>query len=145
MSCSLARWLTAAALAAIAFGAQAQERAVYRCGADGRSYGQEPCAAGRSVAVDDTRSAQQIAQARQVAQRDAARADALAREREQRERAALHRGAARIGPVAAAAPDAARCKAARRPGKASCAAKEAAPRRGDRAEKVTLYRATPAR
>lgn len=112
--------------------ASAQDR-VYRCGADGRSYSDEPCAGGRSIVVDDARSPQQVAQARDAAQREARMAEALARERRRSEREAPQRLAAGIGkpaPVAEACPAGARCSA-----------RGAHRARQDRLQKVTLYRA----
>ena len=116
-------------LAPLAF---AQDR-VYRCGADGRSYSDEPCAGGRSIVVDDVRSPQQVAQARDAAQREARLAEALARERRRAEREAPQRLAAGIGKPAVpaeACPTAARCTV--RSGHRA---------RQDRLQKVTLYRA----
>lgn len=120
--------LLMACLGCLAFAAQAQER-VYRCGADGRSYSQEPCAAGRTVEVADPRSAQQAAQSRQAAQRDAKLADALERQRLLAEREAARQGPALIGasrPVRHEDP----------PCRAACKRK---------ADRVTLYRAAETR
>jgi hypothetical protein len=89
--------LFAACLSWLACAAQAQEQRVYRCGADGRSYSQQPCEAGRGIDVADPRSVHQAAQARQVAQRDARLADALERQRLQAERVAARQGPALIG------------------------------------------------
>ena len=69
------------ALGALAQAAAAQDR-VYRCGAEGHSYSQQPCANGASVEVADARSAAQVTQAQQVAQRDAQLAEALVRQRQ---------------------------------------------------------------
>lgn len=113
-------------LAAALHTAHAQDR-VYRCGA---SYSTEPCAGGSAIAVDDTRSAGQVAQARKVAQLDARLADALARERERSERAAARQGPIVIGAGQQPGRDAA--KARSRHGRAE-------------AEKVTLYRASGSR
>lgn len=72
-----------AAAAPQAAGAQGT---VYRCGTDGRSYSQQPCADGRPLRVDDdARTPAQRQQAAESAQRDARLADALARERRQAE------------------------------------------------------------
>jgi hypothetical protein len=66
--------------------ASAQGAAAYRCGADGRSYSQQPCADGRPLRVDDdARTPAQRQQATESARRDAHLADALARERRQAE------------------------------------------------------------
>jgi hypothetical protein len=128
----LARAAVVLGLCALAQGTIAQER-VYRCGADGRSYSQKPCAAGRSVDVDDPRSPQQVAQARQAALHDAQLAEALARDRQRRERDSVQRLAAGIGasPVAVDA-----CGVGKH-----CAKRAADKRHRDKPPKVTLYRA----
>ena len=109
-------------LAATLHAAHAQDR-VYRCGA---SYSGEPCAGGSAIAVDDARSAGQVAQARRVAQLDARLADALAREREHAERDAARQGPIVIG-------------ARRQPGRDAVVAHR--PHGRAKAEKDTLYRA----
>ncbi|MBL0728190.1 hypothetical protein [Piscinibacter sp. HJYY11] len=63
----------------------AHAQAVYRCGADGRSYSQAPCAEGRAVEVKDERSAQQRREAIEVAERDRALGDSLQQDRLVRE------------------------------------------------------------
>jgi hypothetical protein len=110
----------------------AQDR-VYRCGADGRGYSDEPCAGGRSVEVDDARSPQQVAQARQVALRDGRLADALAQNRQRSERESMQRAAAGIGPAPVPTDT---CLAGKR-----CTVREASKRHRDKPLKVTLYRA----
>ena len=66
--------------------AASAQGAVYRCGADGRSYSQQPCADGRTLRVDDdARTPAQRQQAMEAARRDARLADALAHERRQAE------------------------------------------------------------
>jgi len=117
-------------LAALAHAAAAQER-VFRCG---DSYSRQPCADGAAIDVGDARSAQQFAQAQQVARRDAQAADALARQRDRAEQAAARQGPATFGAPAHAAHDVP-C----RPGK-PCAREHPRARR-DKAERVTLYRA----
>lgn len=59
----------------------AAQAAVYRCGPDGRSYSQQPCADGRAIDVDDTRPAGERADAAAAVRRDAALARQLERER----------------------------------------------------------------
>ena len=54
---------------------------VYRCGLDGRSYGDRPCAEGRRLDMADARSVEQVAQARAVADRDRRLDMSLAAER----------------------------------------------------------------
>ncbi len=63
----------------------ALSQTVYRCGPEGRSYSQAPCADGKPLTVDDPRSATQQQAAREVAAGDAARAQKLSDERRQRE------------------------------------------------------------
>lgn len=78
---------------------------VYRCGPDGRQYSQTPCADGREVTTEDSRSAEQQRAAREVSARDARRADKLAAERKEREAAAKGQSEAgfRTGDAQAAA------------------------------------------
>jgi hypothetical protein len=85
------------ALAVLCFGSAVAQAQVYRCGPDGRSYSQEPCASGQAVDVADPRSAQQAAQTRQAALRDAREADQLERARLRAERQAARQGPALIG------------------------------------------------
>lgn len=73
----------------------ANAQAVYRCGPDGRSYSQTPCAQGRSVDVSDERSAQQRRDALDVAERERAFAQSLEHDRLARE-AEPRAGAGRI-------------------------------------------------
>lgn len=90
MTTKLALALVLAAMlpmAATAVAAQADSATtVWRCGADGRSYGDAPCAGGRAVDVADSRSAEQVAAARAVLAADLRRAEAMRRERLERER-----------------------------------------------------------
>lgn len=111
----------------------AQDR-VYRCGADGRSYSQEPCANGAAIEVADARSASQVTQAQRAAQLDARMADALARQRQQAEAAAARQGPVLIG--ARATHDVAAC----RPGW-PCARADRSTRKREKADRVMLYRA----
>jgi len=113
---------------------------VYRCGPDGRSYSQEPCAQGRSVDVADPRSAQQAAQTRQAALRDAREADELQRTRLSAERSAARRGPALIGWSKEASVDDARCAKG-----AACKHGELPKRRHGKANAATLYRGAEAR
>jgi hypothetical protein len=121
--------LFAACLSWLACAAQAQEQRVYRCGADGRSYSQEPCEAGRGINVADPRSVQQAAQARQVAQRDTRLADSLQHQRLQAEHVAARQGPALIS---ASKP----VHRVDKPCRAACRHK---------ADRVTLYRAPETR
>ncbi|HOM13498.1 MAG TPA: hypothetical protein PLB41_09295 [Rubrivivax sp.] len=72
----------------------APPQTVYRCGPDGRSYSQAPCADGKPLSVEDPRSASQQREARDAAARDAQLAGQLADERRQREQAAKGQAAA---------------------------------------------------
>jgi hypothetical protein len=125
----------AVVLGALAQAAPAQDR-VYRCGADARSYSQQPCASGATIEVDDARNASQVAQAQQVARLDARLADTLTRQRLQAEYAAARQGPVLIG-AAHASHDVAACH----PG-SPCARADRPKRKGERAAGgITLYRA----
>jgi hypothetical protein len=76
--------------------AAAPPQTVYRCGPDGRVYSQTPCADGRAVTTEDSRSASQQKAAGEVAARDAQQAQKLGDERRQREAAAKNQQAAGI-------------------------------------------------
>ena len=84
-----------AAMAAVA----APPQTVYRCGPDGRQYSQTPCADGRPVTTEDSRSAEQQKASRDVAARDSQHAEKLAAERRQREELAKGQAAAGIKPA----------------------------------------------
>jgi hypothetical protein len=90
------RHLSALGAAALALSAAlaAPPQTVYRCGADGRSYSQTPCADVRPVNADDSRSASQQEAAREGADRDSQQAQKLAEERRQREAVAKGQAAA---------------------------------------------------
>lgn len=95
------RSLAAAAvgvLAAVA-AAAAPPQTVYRCGPDGRQYSQTPCADGRAVTTEDSRTAEQQKAAREVAARDSKHAEKLTAERRQREELAKGQAAAGIKPA----------------------------------------------
>jgi hypothetical protein len=65
-----------------------QAQTVWRCGADGRSFSDRPCADGQRVemtALADERSASEVLAAREVAARQQRLAEALRQERLQRE------------------------------------------------------------
>ncbi len=91
------RWPVTCLLIMLASAADAaQPQTVYRCGPDGRVYSQTPCADGKVVTIEDSRSDQQLKAARDVAKRDAQQAQSLAEERKQREAAAAGQGATGI-------------------------------------------------
>lgn len=78
---------------------------VYRCGADGRSYSQQPCPEGRALDVDDPRTPAQRAQAADTVRRDARTAESLARERRRGEAVVVKAaGLSAPSPVAQALP-----------------------------------------
>ena len=80
-----------ALLAALLFATSAQAQGVWRCGPDGRSYSDSPCAQGRVVAVADSRSATQVQAAQDVVARDRALARQMVQERRDNEHEALSR------------------------------------------------------
>jgi hypothetical protein len=90
--------------------------------------------------AQEARSAQQAAQTRQAAQRDAREADALERQRLLAERVAARQGPALIGRSKLARQDDAPCTKGN-----TCARGEAASKRRDKAHTVTLYRAVDTR
>ncbi|MDP1647785.1 MAG: hypothetical protein Q8M01_06245 [Rubrivivax sp.] len=80
------------AAAGAASQAQAQAQGVWRCGADGRSFSDRPCADGQPLQMAelaDTRTAGEVQSAREVAARERRLAEGLRQERLQRERLAL--------------------------------------------------------
>jgi hypothetical protein len=129
-------FVVALGLCALAQSAAAQDR-VYRCGADGHSYSQQPCADGTALEVADTRSAPQVAQARQVAQLDARLAEALERQRRQAESAAARQGPVLIGAPARVAHVTTACRS-----NSACTRSEGLKHnKRERADRITLYRA----
>ena len=68
-----------------AMASQADAAGIYRCGADGRTYSQTPCADGRLVDAADPRSDAERAEAKRVAARERNTAADLERERRARE------------------------------------------------------------
>ena len=90
-----ARVLCAAALlCGAAAGAAAQT--VYRCGPDGRTYQDEPCAGGRPVEVADPRTDEQRRAAARAAASDERLAARLERERRAREASQAARNAVTV-------------------------------------------------
>jgi hypothetical protein len=88
---------------------------VYRCGPDGKTYQQAPCADGQPVNANDPPSAEQRQAAQAAAKSDAKLSDQMERERHAREAAAAPAGK----PVAAksAASSASAGKATKKAGK----------------------------
>ncbi len=115
-------------------GGAAAQAQVYRC--EGGTYSQAPCAGGRPVAVADTRSTQQAAQARQAVQREARQAQEMERARLQAERSAARPGPVLLGWSKGAAVDETRCVKGAKP----CKAAEPSKRRKDKPRTVALHR-----
>lgn len=112
------RWSCGAWLA-LAVGVAAAQATVYRCGPDGRTFSEKPCADGGSTMnVDDSRTDAERSAAREVAQREARVANGLARDNRQHERSQRPSGAISLSG----------------PGKAEKAAKAAA-KAGEKARK----------
>lgn len=85
MTRPFARLAAIGVLLAGVVGGEAGAQTVYRCGADGRSYSQQPCPEGRTVAVDDRRGADARREGEAAATRQARAAELLAQERRRRE------------------------------------------------------------
>lgn len=94
---SLRRHVSMLVLLLAAAAAQTQAQTVWRCGPDGRSYRDSPCADGRVVAVADARTSTEQAAARAVLARDQRLARQLVAERQAREREALAMGSGLAG------------------------------------------------
>lgn len=76
-------------------------QAIWRCGAEGRSFSDRPCSEGQMLAAPAAGpSAQAIQEAERVASRERALAEALRKERQQRQRIEPGSGLISIGPVA---------------------------------------------
>ena len=73
------------ALALVALPGLARAGAIYRCGPDGRSYADVPCAGGQAVAAADPRTAAERRDGEAVARRDARLVAVLEHERRQAE------------------------------------------------------------
>lgn len=79
----------------------AQAQTIWRCGPDGRSFSDTPCAEGRALAAPDARPADDITEARALAAREKRLAETLRRERLREEFAQRGNGLAAVGPVQA--------------------------------------------
>jgi hypothetical protein len=122
----LLRWTCGASLAVAATLAGGRAT-VYRCGPDGRTFSEKPCAdgGGRAVSVDDSRTDTERAAAHQVAQREARTADDLARDNRRHERSLRPGGAVSLsGPAKAEKAAKAADNKARKPKTAKPAAPE---------------------
>ncbi len=73
-------------LLALAAGA-ATAAPIYRCGADGKTYSQVPCAEGTVIEASDPRTAAQRAEAKRIVAAERKAADDLERERKAQEKA----------------------------------------------------------
>jgi hypothetical protein len=89
-----AAWLAVSTFA-VALPAGATQT-VYRCGPAGNLYSQQPCPDGRPVDVDDSRTPEQVAQARAAVREQQQLGQALARERRAEEAARRPAGASGI-------------------------------------------------
>ena len=76
---------------AIALITPAAAAEIYRCGPNGSTYSQTPCAEGRRIEINDARSDEQRAEARRVTERNLALASSL--ENDRRADEAAHRPA----------------------------------------------------
>jgi hypothetical protein len=88
-----------AALVLAASAAHATSTEVYRCGPEGRDFSATPCAEGKALRVDDSRTPAQQHEAEAAARREARLAERLTQERQAREAAPV-KGAAKIGSAA---------------------------------------------
>ena len=93
-------WFSGVALApalALALGSSAvRGQTIYRCGPAGNVYSHQPCADGRALALDDSRSPAQLAEARRLERDNQRLADRMARDRMAFEAAHPARAAAGI-------------------------------------------------
>ena len=76
---TLRTWIAVSIAVALVTPAAAAE--IYRCGPNGSTYSQTPCADGRRIELIDERSDEQRLQARQVSERTVALASSLERDR----------------------------------------------------------------
>ena len=81
----------------------AAAQTIWRCGADGRSYSQAPCADGRTLETPQPRPADDLAEAQQRAARERRDADTMTRERLAQESRQRGNGLAAIKPAEASA------------------------------------------
>jgi hypothetical protein len=119
--------LVAIALLAGSVAGGTAAQGVYRCGDDGRSYSQQPCAEGRAVAVDDPRGADARREGEAAAARQARAAELLAQERRRRE--AGRPRAASLGRSASGDPSFAPTAPAKKSASAKAGSRKAASRK----------------
>lgn len=107
---------TTAATAALLLASAAHAATpVYRCGAEGKDYSQQPCSDGVPLSVDDRRNAAQQDASAQVVARQRRLADELARDRERTEKAMRAPAASLSAATQASQSKAASRSATRRP------------------------------
>ena len=95
---------------------------IYRCGPDGKTYSQVPCAEGTVVESSDPRTAAQRAEAKRVVAAERKAAADLERERKAQEKMApASAPAATLSPPPAASAAASAAKAPKKGGKAKAA------------------------
>lgn len=94
-------WPALLLLLLMALPAWAAAQTVWRCGPEGRSFSDTPCADGQALALAlaDARPSQDVAAARALADREMRLADKLRRERLREEAAQRGNGLAALGPV----------------------------------------------
>lgn len=90
-----------ALLLLLALPAWAAAQTVWRCGPEGRSFSDTPCADGQALALADARPSQDLAAARALADRELRLAEKLRRERLREEAAQRGNGLAALGPTSA--------------------------------------------
>lgn len=122
--------LAAVGLLTVCVAGSAAAQDVYRCGPDGRSYSQLPCADGRLVPVDDARGADARRDGEAAASRQARAAELLAQERQRRE--AARPRAASLGHSASGDPSFAPTAAATKSASSKSASRKASTRTGKR-------------
>lgn len=93
----------------------ATAQGIWRCGADGRSYSDVPCAEGRALETPQARPADEVAQAQQRALQERRQADAATRERLAQETALRGNGLAAMAPAAPIKPVSAKAPARKAP------------------------------
>jgi hypothetical protein len=133
--------------AALLLTGAATAQTVWRCGPDGRSYPETPCAEGRVFAVADPRSTADVAQARAVAVRELALARELVQQRRDREDEALGRSRTPVAKrsVAMPATPGIRPSAAAEPAKTQNAEKAEKTEKAEKATRKATASAPPTR
>jgi hypothetical protein len=93
------------ALLAATFAAAAGAAPIYKCGPDGKTYSQVPCAGGAVVESTDGRTSAQRAEAKRAVEAQRKAADEMERERKAAEKDTKPAAAVAIGPAASAPAD----------------------------------------